>query len=202
MDLKKLNQQYNSRKKEIQKRLIEFKSVPKKDYFYEACFCILTPQSNAKKCWRAIEQLKKLNFQNKNISPGRILQKQTRFHNNKAKYLIELKNKWKFIEKTHEKMKDSKELREFLTNNIKGYGLKEASHYLRNIGYKNLAILDRHILKNLQKHNVIKEIPKTLTVKTYYDIENKFKEFATNLKIPMDELDLLFWSQETGKNYK
>ena len=81
--------------------------------------------------------------------------------------LLELKNNYKNIQLE----------RDYLVKNIKGLGLKEASHILRNIGFRNYAILDRHILKNLKKHNVITNIPQTLTPKTYFEIENKFKYF-------------------------
>ena len=38
--------------------------------------------------------------------------------------------------------------------------------------------------------------------KTYFEIENKFKEFSKKVNIPMDELDLLFWSKEEGTVFK
>src|SRR5256885_1237436 len=72
--------------------------------------------------------------------------------------------------------KDRKELREFLVDNVKGLGMKEASHFMRNIGIgKDLAILDRHILKNLKLYGVVDEIPNSLTQKKYLDIESKLK---------------------------
>lgn len=84
-----------------------------------------------------------------------------------------------------------------------GFGMKEASHFMRNIGlFEDIAILDRHILKNLIEYDVISEIPKTLTVKIYLEIEQKMKEFAEKIKIPFTELDLLFWSEETGHVFK
>jgi N-glycosylase/DNA lyase len=86
--------------------------------------------------------------------------------------------------------------------NVKGLGWKEASHFLRNIGHRNLAILDRHILRNLKRHGVIKSLPKTLTPKRYLVIEQKFMEFSSTIGITMDELDLLFWSRETGEILK
>ncbi|MEM3584736.1 MAG: hypothetical protein QW193_05630, partial [Nitrososphaerales archaeon] len=80
---------------------------------------------------------------------------------------------------------------------------KEASHFLRNIGLgKDFAILDRHILKNLKEFNVIKDIPKSISKKVYLDIENKMREFSKQINIPMDELDLLFWSKETSFIFK
>ena len=93
-------------------------------------------------------------------------------------------------------------LRNYLVENVKGIGWKEASHFLRNVGHRDLAILDRHILKNLVKLNVVKEVPKSLTPKVYFEIEEKFKKFSNEIKIPIDELDLLFWSMETGEVFK
>ena len=94
-------------------------------------------------------------------------------------------------------------MREFLVNNVKGFGMKEASHFMRNIGLgKDLAILDRHILKNLKLYGVVDEIPNSLTQKKYLNIEAKFREFSEKIQIPMDELDLLFWSEETGEIFK
>lgn len=182
-----LNKEYNKKKVEIKKRLKEFS---KGDEFYELCFCLLTPQSNAKKCWEAVLELKKLNFKNKDIKIEEILRSKTRFYKNKSKYLYEMKNK---------KIKFD---REYLVNNIKGMNYKEASHYLRNMGFRDNAILDRHILKNLIKFKVIDEIPKNLNKKKYLEIEEKFKNFSKKVKIPMDELDLLFWSMENGEIFK
>ncbi len=197
-----LKKQYLSIKPKIEARLKDFKQVPKEQYFYEAAFCILTPQSQAKKCWQAIEQLKELDFQNKNINPKPILQKNTRFHNHKSAYLIELKEKFPTILQAHKEIKDNKQLRNHLADNVKGWGLKESSHYMRNIGYINLAILDRHILKNLEKYKAIQVLPTTLNSKKYYEIEEQFQEFAEKVNIPLDHLDLLFWSQETGEIFK
>ncbi|MBI2110240.1 N-glycosylase, partial [Candidatus Woesearchaeota archaeon] len=97
---------------------------------------------------------------------------------------------------------EKEKLRFYLLENVKGFGLKEVGHFMRNVGYKDLAILDRHILKNLYSLGVINEIPKTLNRKKYFEIEEKFREFSKKINIPMDELDLYFWSLETGKVFK
>ena len=95
------------------------------------------------------------------------------------------------------------EAREWLVANVRGLGYKEASHFLRNVGRgEELAILDRHVLKNLVKHNAIEEIPKTLTKKRYMEIEQKMKEFSQKVSIPLAHLDLLFWSEEAGRVFK
>ena len=97
---------------------------------------------------------------------------------------------------------DAIKAREWLVKNIKGYGYKEASHFLRNIGKGfELAILDRHILKNLVEFNVIDGIP-ALTKKKYYEIEKKMKEFSERIGIPMAYLDFVLWYKQTGRIFK
>ncbi len=200
--MKKLIEEYNKKSDIIKSRLNEFKNIKDDDIFYELCFCLLTPQTSARAADKCIQELKRLNFKNAyNINPVRLLSN-IRFSNNKARYLMEAKEKYNLILKKLEEINNSNELREWLVKNIKGYSYKESSHFLRNIGYRNLAILDRHILKNLKRFNIIEGIPKTLTKKKYLEIEEKFKKFSKEIKIPIDELDLLFWSMETGEVFK
>ena len=200
--LKQLHKNYKNKKQEITQRLQSFKTLSEEDIFYEMCFCILTPQSKAKKADLAIQELKRRDFKNNQLDPTPFLQKNIRFHNTKAKRLLILQKDYNKIKQKLDQIKTTKEKRLFLINNIKGYGFKEASHFLRNTGHENLAILDRHILKNLKEHKAIKEVPNTLTPKTYLDIENKFKLFSNRVNIPLDHLDLLFWSLETGEVFK
>jgi N-glycosylase/DNA lyase len=210
MNIKQLKNHYKEKKEIIKQRLKEFSNVKKQDIFYELCFCILTPQSNAKKCWDAVQELKKKNIindedklLNKNkVLLKRILKNRTRFYNNKTNYLIECQKQYNRLIKHMGNMRDNKEKREFLVKNVKGLGYKEASHFLRNIGHKNLAILDRHILRNLFKLKIINDIPSSLNKNNYLEIEHKFHNFSKRLNIPMDELDLLFWSFETGGVFK
>ena len=193
--------EYKTKEELIKKRLEEFSTLPKEKYFQEFIFCILTPQSNAKQCWNAVEQLLKL----ENWSPStisKILQTQTRFHNNKTIYLLEARNIWQEIEKDLQNT-NSKELRNQLAEKVKGYGLKEASHFLRNIGKSNneIAILDRHILRNLKTLDIISE-DRIKNKAHYLKIEDEFIQFSQEIRIPLDELDLLFWSRENGEIFK
>lgn len=199
--MKHLKKHYKAQKQVIKARLSEFSRVKDKDIFYELAFCILTPQSNAKKCWQCITKLKKEGFPKKNVRLEPILKTKTRFYKNKSKYLALLKKDYPKIRQIL-KNKNPVIAREHLVNDVKGLGYKEASHFLRNIGYNNLAILDRHILKNLLRLKVIEELPKTLTPKKYFLIEEKFLQFSNRINIPMDELDLLFWCMETGEVFK
>ena len=81
-------------------------------------------------------------------------------------------------------------------------GYKEASHFLRNIGLKGYAILDKHILNSLVEFKVIDEIKMPMTRKVYREIEQKLRIFSNEIEIPMDELDLLLWSRRNGKIMK
>ncbi|MBX4196197.1 DNA lyase [Candidatus Pacearchaeota archaeon] len=199
--MKELHELYQKQKDTIQKRLLEFKSLREKDYMNEFLFCLLTPQSNAQRCWQAVEEIVKLKRKDKS-SIARILKTRTRFHNNKAGYVVRGLKSWDKIQAMLT-MDNVWELRNTLAENVKGYGLKEAGHFLRNIGKSDnkVAILDRHILRNLKALNVIDE-ESIRNKKHYHELEQKFLSFSTRIGIPIDELDLFFWSKENGQLFK
>jgi len=203
---------YNSIKNRIIARLNEFVNLwnrsGEEEIFYELVFCLLTPQSKALSADKAIKTLleKKLIFSNDARQITDIL-KIVRFRNNKARYIIEAK--YKFMENNKifiKKRIDANNIfqtREWFWKNVKGIGLKEASHFLRNIGFgDNIAILDRHILRNLEKYKFIDEIPKTITKDKYYAIEERMKEFGSLINIPLSHLDFVLWYKETGDIFK
>lgn len=204
-NLKSLKTLYIKQRTAIRKRLAEFAVVPKSEYFYELIYCLLTPQSSAENAMQVVTLLRQHNLKEENINPLYSLRNKNayiRFHKRKSKYITLAKKQFPAITEHMNKSNSAIELRSWLVKNIKGLGWKEASHFLRNIGHRNLAILERHILKNLVRYYVIKQIPETLTARQYLKIENKFQKFAARIGIPIDELDLLFWSGETGKILK
>ncbi|MDP4039755.1 MAG: N-glycosylase/DNA lyase [Candidatus Pacearchaeota archaeon] len=185
----------------VNRRLKEFQSFSKKsevEWFSELCFCILAANSKQKTAQNIQKKLqnKLLTISQQDLSLF-IKENKHRFHNNKAKFIIEarkfhpIKSKLSILPET--------QARDFLVKNIKGIGMKEASHFLRNTGSQNLAILDRHVLRTLYENKIIKEIPKSLTSKTYIDIELKLKEIAKELNISQAKLDLLLWFSKTGE---
>jgi N-glycosylase/DNA lyase len=203
--MEELQSLYADRRSAIRARLNEFENVPSSDYFYELVYCLLTPQSSAVNADRAVRLLREYDLLNADLDPEPLLHQKEfyiRFHKTKAKHLITVKQQFTAIEQRVTNGSSSTELREWLVDNVPGLGWKEASHVLRNIGHKNLAILDRHILRNLVRAGVVRSIPKTLTRKRYLAIEKKFFKFAQQIGISMDELDLLFWSMETGQILK
>ncbi|MFH0763839.1 MAG: N-glycosylase/DNA lyase [Candidatus Omnitrophota bacterium] len=211
--LKELVSEYKNRKHEIRKRLKEFACLHKgrdEDIFRELSFCILTANANAMRCDEAVKELARLGLLLKGMPRQLrpVLRGRTRFHNKKADYIIGARDLFKRgrsidIKNSLDK-KNILATRDWLVENIKGFGYKEASHFLRNIGLgKDMAILDRHILKNLKRYGVIGRVPDSVgPKKAYIDIENKMKEFSKIINIPMEELDLLFWSLQTGFIFK
>lgn len=186
---------YEGKSREIKSRLNDFQNLSEEEKFKEFMFCLLTPQSNARRCWGAVEEISKLNkLSEKEVNE--ILSKKTRFHNVKTKRILEAKESFEKIKKDLD-CEDIVNLRNFLAEEINGYGLKEASHFLRNIGKSNnkIAILDRHILRNLG-------VEKIKGWKDYLEVEEMFLSKAKELGISADELDLLWWSQENGEIFK
>ncbi|MBE9480301.1 MAG: N-glycosylase/DNA lyase [Bacteroidetes bacterium] len=210
--MKELLDTYNKIKPDILNRIIKFKSVwneaDEEKLFQELAFCLLTPQSKAQNAWETIIKL----TENRKLFEGNSAaiaedMNLVRFRNNKAGYIVRAREMFfynsKGIRKKLSELTSVSEKRNWLVKNVKGIGYKEASHYLRNIGFVgNLAILDRHILKNLKIYNVINEIPKSLTFDKYIRIENKMRKFSKEINISLGFLDFVFWYKETGEVFK
>jgi len=211
-EINQLIKTYMLKRDQIKRRLEEFKEVLDQSddrIFAELAFCICTPQSKATAAWNSITTLVKNDYLfsgSENVIKPFL--NTVRFCENKSKYIVEARNFFTKNSKLQikEKIKsfdDPLKLREWLEENVKGFGMKESSHFMRNVGLgSDIAILDVHILKNLKEYGVIEEVPEVLTKKNYLEIESKMRKFSKLVKIPMDELDLLFWSEETGMIFK
>ena len=197
-----LRTRHAERRFEIRSRLEDFQRVRPEDYFYELCYCLLTPQSNALRAARVQRHLEEHRFRENDIDPEPFLrQKESyiRFHRTKSRSLVSMKAQFPEILTVLNSGLSGYEIREWLVRHVRGCSYKESTHFLRNIGRnEGLAILDRHILRNLVRFRVIRSVPPTLTGKQYLALEEKFQQFALEIGIPIDELDLLFWSEETG----
>ena len=210
-ELARLRKELRARNPEINKALRGYKKVWENGnlaVFSELVFCLCTPQSNAKKCDEAVRLMKRRGCFDSRGGIRRCLLTRVRFHNNKTNHILgatelfmengKIKIKPMLVELGIEK--NPMEVRNWLDKNVKGLGLKEASHFLRNIGRgERIAILDRHILKNLAILGVIEEVPKTMTRKRYLEIEEAMKSFARRVKIPMSHLDLVSGAKRRGK---
>jgi N-glycosylase/DNA lyase len=196
----------------IKARLYEFSVVGKESerrVLAELCFCLCTPQTKAKAAWYnavlPLMECGRLYSCEREELEGFLKNTGVRFHRTKAGNIIEARKKFakKGVKETVAGCCDPQELRNRLAEEVRGLGMKEASHFLRNIGLgRDLAILDRHILRNLVLLGVIEKIPKSLTKKKYLEIEDRMREFSKEIRIPMDELDMLLWMKETGEVFK
>jgi N-glycosylase/DNA lyase len=185
----------------VAQRTKEFKNLGgkgDKEWFSELCFCILTANSTAK---LGIEIQRKLGDEGFLRLPEEELREKLRqmgyrFPNTRARFFVEAREFCNI--KTILKNLDARRAREWLQKNIRGIGWKEASHFLRNVGFDDVAILDRHVLAVLREHKLIDNVPRPLTPSCYLEIEEKLREFARELNIPLGELDLYLWFMKTG----
>jgi N-glycosylase/DNA lyase len=208
-----LRKDYRAKRPRIVKRLAEFRAVYEKGdraIFEELCYCILTAGSSAKMGMRTVAALRDL------LRSGTEQELRQRAHAHRVRF-------WRlrpsYIVHTREYLKDAcglklKKLigsfecrdarRDFFAKNkgVKGLGYKEASHFLRNIGFPGYAILDKHILNSLREMGVISSRMRPTTRAGYLAIEKKLEQFAAKLGIDMDHLDLLLWSRKTGEILK
>ena len=189
----------------IQNRIKEFSSIKKSGIvkiFKELCFCIMTANCSAEKCIEVNDRIDKgfLNLSEEELV-NKFKEFGYRFPNIRAKYIVEARNYISELESIINSNIDEIKLREWVVKNFKGLGYKEASHFLRNIGYKNLAIIDFHIVDLLVKYDLI-EKPKSMTKKKYLEIENVLKQIGRELNLDMAKLDLYLWYKETGKVLK
>lgn len=227
MNQELIKEMQKKQKQVINKRLSEFEQTYKKgnkEIFKELCFCILTANASAKGGMKAIEALNNLIFTGSEKEISNALHKAGyRFWRKRANYIVETRNAMQrqcnmelknLIEK---KRKNTEELRAFFADNAKGIGMKEASHFLRNIGFRGYAILDKHIVNCLHEVKVFEskeksseqsegrprtEVRMPKNKKQYLEMESKMKYFSKRIKVPMAELDLILWSSKTGEILK
>ena len=189
--------------KMVERRVKEFEENKSPNrIFEELCFCILTANFNAERAIRIQEKIGNgfLTFSQEKLAEE-LKKLGHRYPKTRARYIAEARKYKNSLKKIINSFKDERKLREWLVKNIKGIGYKEASHFLRNVGFKNLAIIDFHILELLTKHKLARK-PKTLTRKKYLEIERKLRRMAKKLNLSLAELDLYLWYLETGKILK
>ncbi len=174
------------------------RTAGKEDLFFELCFCIMAANTSAELGIRMQKTLGKEPFLHYDQMDLRNALKMARyrFYNTRSAYIYN--SRWIIDElPSIVNQMDPWEAREYLVNGVYGIGYKEASHFLRNVGVFDFAILDKHILKSLRSSFEV-EIPKTLTGKKYLEIERKFIELSRSYGMQPGVLDLILWKEETG----
>jgi len=190
----------------VGERLSEFKKVgkaPNERWFSELCFCILTANSRANLGIRIQQELTPQGFLklSKPDLERRLRELGHRFYRTRAGYIVEARRR-RDLKATVTALPSASEAREWLVENIRGLGYKEASHFLRNVGFENIAILDRHVFRIIHQWGIVDRVPKTLTRKKYLEVEGKLRELAEKVDMSLAELDLYLWYTATGKVLK
>jgi len=211
--VKEICEIYERIKPLIIQRIVEFQNIWRygkdSDIFRELVFCILTPSSRARSAGKALKRL-----YDTGLITGGTEQKIAaelnivRFRYKKASYIVQARGR--FFSNNSLSLKgallehdSTVGRREWLVSNIKGVGYKEASHFLRNIGLDlEVAILDRHILKNLFILGIIDQVPSHISPRMYLEIEKRMCEYSDIMSIPVSHLDFVLWYRETGDVFK
>jgi N-glycosylase/DNA lyase len=213
LTIEKIKTAHTERRGEILKRLAEFEDVwqtgTDERLWEEMVFCFFTGGCSARMGIRSVEAVRPLLLSGNHAELARSLTGKHRYPNARAGYIVAsreflLEHCDLRLRKKLQSFEDDFERRDWLVKEkrIKGLGYKEASHYLRNIGLKGYAILDKHILRSLAELGIIDDPKPPNTRSKYLAIEEKLKKLAEITEIDFDELDLVLWSLKTGEILK
>lgn len=209
-----LRKSYGGKRSAIRARLAEFADIKLSGgdarLFEELCYCIFTAGASARMGLNSIERVRRHLLSGSHRQLEDLLVGVHRYPRARSGYIVHTRNYLKsecglrLGEKLASFGKDAEARRDFFACNsgVKGVGYKEASHYLRNIGYRGYAILDKHILNTLHEVGLIDSPKPPTTKKKYLAVEQQMRNFAAELRINFDELDLLLWSNKTGEILK
>lgn len=194
-------------RRKVEERIVEFKTLQKESsekWFEELIFCLLTANYSAKGamiCISALDERNALQEGNLEEVKACLLHKH-RFPVKRAEFIIKAREQKPILKQIILNQTSSSAAREWLVENILGLGMKEASHFLRNVGYLDLAIIDKHILTHMIEQGIIEERPKTVTRKKYLEYEGFLSQVAKILGMPLGEMDLYLWANKSGEVIK
>ena len=191
--------------KVVEHKIRQFEELGKKgneDWFSELCFCMLTANCSARS---GIKIQKALGSEFLTLGEEELANKLKhyghRFPNTRATFIVEAREHAN-IKDIVTGFKDERKARQWIVRHVKGLGWKEASHFLRNVGYRNVAIIDRHILRTMEKYNMIPRVPKSLNRRFYLEYEGRLEKLAEDAGVTLAELDLYLWYMATGNVLK
>ncbi|HXG85006.1 MAG TPA: N-glycosylase/DNA lyase, partial [Pyrinomonadaceae bacterium] len=213
LTIEKIKAAHAERRGEIQKKISEFEAVwqtgTDERLWEEMVFCFFTGGCSARMGMRSVEAVRPILLTGDHAKLADALRGRHRYPNARAGYIVASRA---FLRehcglRLREKLRsfdNDLERRDWLVKEkrIKGLGYKEASHYLRNVGLKGYAILDKHILRSLAELEIIENPTPPQARAEYLAIEEKLKKLAKTTGIDFDELDLVLWSMKTGEILK
>jgi N-glycosylase/DNA lyase len=206
---------HRARRKEIRKRLGEFDDVWRKGsdarLWEELAYCIFTAGASARMGLDSVEAVRTLLLDGDAEAMAAALKRAGahRFPNARPEYIVTTRNYFRAtfgmaLRKRLRSFRDPFARRDWLAQEkqVKGLGYKEASHFLRNVGVKGHAILDKHVMRCLAEVGVIDSAKPPQTRKKYLEVEQELVRFAKEIRVDFDELDLVLWSMKTGEILK
>ncbi|MBM3291920.1 N-glycosylase/DNA lyase [Candidatus Bathyarchaeota archaeon] len=194
-------------RRKVEHRILEFKAVQNAGsdkWFEELVFCLLTANYSAKGALSCILALdKKDALQTGGVEEVKAcLMHRHRFPKKRAEFIVKARLYRESLKKVIQSQISSQAARVWLVENILGLGMKEASHFLRNVGYLDLAIIDKHILTHMVEQRLITERPKSITKKKYLEYESLLSQVAKKLDMPLGKMDLYLWANKSGEVIK
>ena len=206
---------HRARRREIRKRLGEFDEIWRKGsdarLWEELAYCIFTAGASARMGLNSVAAVRALLFDGDSDAMTAALKEAGahRFPVARPRYIVTTRNYFRAdcgmkLRKRLRSFRDPFERRDWLAQEkqVKGLGYKEASHFLRNIGVKGHAILDKHVMRCLAEIGVIETAKPPSTRRKYLEVEQQLVRFARDVRINFDELDLVLWSMKTGEVLK
>lgn len=201
--LKTFDKYYYEKEKEIRARLAEFQKPRTEQFLWEELiYCLFAANSSGKMAETAVALLGPIHSKATLAQLQAKVHKKVRFYNVRSRFFHENRL---FVKSTHgtlSKMLESftnvYELRNYLADQFLGMQFKEASHYLRNIGFTGLCIVDKHVLFLMKEFGVLKSAKPPKNRKEYLAIEEEILAFAKKQKYDVDVLDLALWSYRSG----
>lgn len=206
---------HRARRKEIRKRLREFEDVWLRGsdarLWEELAYCIFTAGASARMGLSSVDAVRPLLLDGDSDAMTAALKKAGahRFPVARPRYIVSTRNYFHAdcgmaLRKRLRSFSDPFERRDWLAQErqVKGLGYKEASHFLRNIGVKGHAILDKHVMRCLAEIGIIDTARPPSTRRKYLEVEQQLIRFAREIRIDFDELDLVLWSMKTGEVLK
>src|SRR3989338_8776586 len=219
-----LRQSYRRKQKDIRSRLAQFRQffeepvcwtysnnemrlmpspLPNhKRLFEELAFCILAANTSAEMGMKTVDALRGMLHSAAPEEMTARLRGIYRFINVRPEYIAHCREYLGSMDEDFYEVigavEDPQDRRDFLADNsgIKGIGCKEASHFLRNLGFEGYAILDKHVISSLHQLGVLPGNKAPSSRSAYLSMEEKYLGFAAELGIHPDELDLLLWSEK------
>ncbi len=202
-ELKFFHAYYLDKEAQIRARLADFKKPRTEQFLWEELiYCLFAANSSGKMAETAVRLLGPIHKTATLEELQAAVHKKVRFYNVRSRFFFVNRE---FIATNHGtfltfvgSFDDVYTLRNVLADEFLGMQFKEASHYLRNIGFSGLCIIDKHVLFLMKEFGVLRSTKPPKNKKEYFRIEKKVLDFAKSQNYDVDVLDLALWSYRSG----